>query len=308
MGMNLVITVDIDNDGAQSNERTSLSWKAIEYVPRIKELFDSFNLCVTWFVRADNQLLDIYGTAAYLLLKHQSLWSQMESAGDELAWHPHLYKWCEAGQQYICEPDDLERVQKLNDTYGELKSKGFEFPTVRIGEAFHSNAMLEALEMLSLKVDATAIPGRKRSDEARQFDWEPTPNEPYYPSKIDYRIPDPTNQRNILEVPMTTIPVKADYDNEYLPRYINPTFFHPYFKEGIDHHLASRLNTMGEQFLTIVMHPDEVADTPRAHSLYSFSFAEMRKNIAYLLETLKVRGFEYRALRVRDVLPRFCDK
>jgi hypothetical protein len=304
VALNLLFTIDVDNDGVEHDERTALTWHSIAWIPDLKALFDSFNLCLTWFVRADNQLKEVYGTAAYLLLEHAQIWSQMESSGDEVAWHPHLYEWCEAKRQYVSDQDEFRSVEKLNNTYSELRTKGFDFLSVRIGEAFHSNATMHAVEQLGLKVDSTAIPGRKRHDESRVFDWEATPNEPYYPSRTDYRIPDLANHRNILEVPMTTVPIKADYDTDYLRRYLNPSFFHANFKEGLDRHLAARSpQKKVEEFMTIILHSDEVFATERTHSLYSFSLEEVRKNVAYLLNALEVAGLEYRILRMRDVLP-----
>jgi hypothetical protein len=57
-----------------------------------------------------------------------------------------------------------------------------------------------------------------------------------------------------------------------------------------------------EIFLTIILHPDECCPKEDAHPLYAFSLDEVRKNIAYLLETLDARGLVYRSLRMSDVL------
>lgn len=308
MGVNLLFTVDIDNDGVENNERTALTWKSVSRIPRIKEIFDSFNLRLTWFVRADNQLMDVYGTAAYLLLEHGQLWAQMESSGDEIGWHPHLYEWDAEQQLYVCERDETGCVEKLRAIRAELKTKGFNHSSVRIGEAFHCNATMKVLDEMGLEVDSTAIPGRMRHDEARVFDWERTPNEPYHPSAADYRVPGTSDRLNILEVPMTTIPVKASYDADFIRRYINPSFHHANFKEGLDRHLDARTAHAadGEEFLTVILHSDEVSAEERAHPLYSFSFDVVRRNVAYLLETLEARGLEYRSLRMKDVLPKMA--
>jgi hypothetical protein len=301
--VNLLFTIDVDNDGVEDDERTALTWKSIERIPQIGELFASFNLCLTWFVRADNQLKEVYGSAAYLLQQHQALWSQLEAAGDELGWHPHLYEWCADSRKFVADKDEQRCARKLIETRTELLAHDFVHSSVRIGEGFHSNAMMRALSDLGLQVDSTAIPGRVRDDASRSFDWGPTPNRPYYPSAADYRVPDAGDSLKILEIPMTTMPVKASYDRDSLTRYINPAFHHANFKAGLDRSFDSLFPTgQSECFITLILHSDEVSAEGRAHPLYSFSLETVRQNITYLLESLEARDLEYRSLRLKDVL------
>jgi hypothetical protein len=308
VAVNLLFTIDVDNDGAQNDERTELSWASIDRIPHLKDLFDRFNLHLTWFIRADNQLQDIYGTAAYILLEHEPLLSELERSGDEVAWHPHLNEWCEESRHYFADRDEHRCVQKLIKTRAELEAKGFKHSSVRIGEAFQGNAMMKTLDELGLKVDSTAIPGRTRSDESRAFDWGPTPNRPYHPSSKDYRVPDAGDSLNILEVPMTTMPVKASYDPDFLTRYINPAFHRANFKAGLDRSFATLFPaTHSETFLTLILHSDEISFEGRTHPLYSFSLEGVRKNIAYLLESLEANGLEYRSIRLKDVPGRWSE-
>lgn len=301
MAVNLICTVDVDNDGVEGDERTDLRWTSVGRIPYVKTLFAAFDLRLTWFVRADNQLHDVYGTAAYLLKEHAALWAQMERAGDEIGWHPHLYEWHEETRKYIADWDEGRCARKLEAIRRELTAQGFNHTSVRIGEAFHGNALMRTLDELGLAVDSTAIPGRTRSDQSRRFDWGPTPNEPYHPSAADYRVPDAARSLSILEVPMTTMPVKASYDPDFMTRYINPGYHHANFKAGIERLFADKRAQAGETFLTLILHSDEIGDGERAHALYSFSLAEVRRNIAYLLAQLEAWGLEYRALRLQDV-------
>ena len=301
--MNLLLTIDVDNDGiAIQDERTALSWTALARIPDIKEACDRLGLRVTWFVRADSQLRQVYGTAMYLLLEYAPLWRQMEGSGDEIAWHPHLYQWDGGDRRYVMDTNEDCCVRKLEEARAELLAGGFRHSSVRMGEAFQCNATIAALARLGLEVDSTAIPGRKRADASRTFDWAPTPNEPYRPSKADYRLPDPDSHFDILEVPMTTMPVKATYDPAPLPRYINPAYCHPAFKAGIDLHLENLPRPLASQtFLTLVLHPDEVVSARRSHPLYAFSLKEMENNVEYLLKTMESHGLEWRSLCMKDV-------
>jgi hypothetical protein len=302
VAVNIVVTVDVDNDGAAAGERTPLAWTSIERLPALKEVFERLDVCVTWFVRADNQLMDVYGTAAYLLLDHNALWSRVVGPEDELGWHPHVYRWCGETRRYVREHDSARFVDKLNAAHSDLVSQGYRFASARIGDAYHCNATMQAIEDLGLRVDSTAIPGRKRDDGSRVFDWAPTPNRPYHPSRADYRVPGATDRRELLEVPMTTAPIRAAYDRDEIRRYLNPSFHHQIFRGAIEHHLADReALQVREHVLTLILHPDEVVPRERAHSLYSFSLDEVHRNVAYLLMRLDELGVEHRALRMRDV-------
>jgi hypothetical protein len=306
--VNLLFTIDVDNDGVEDDERTTLTWKSIEIIPRIKELFESLNLCLTWFIRADNQLKEVYGSSAYLLQKHHQLWARLQATGDELGWHPHLYGYCASSKKYVADTDQESCARKLEETRSELLGHGFAHSSVRLGEGFHGNTTMRTLAELGLKVDSTAIPGRVRNDESRSFDWGPTPNKPYYPSAGDYRVPATDDSLKILEVPMTTMPIKASYDRDFLIRYINPAYHHENFKAGLDRSFDSLFPPgESESFVTLILHSDEVSAQGRAHPLYSFSLETVRKNIAYLLEKLEAKGLKHRSLRLQDVPGRWSE-
>jgi hypothetical protein len=302
VAVNVVVTVDVDNDGAAAGERTALAWTSMERLPALKAVFERVGVCVTWFVRADNQLMDVYGTAAHLLLAHEPLWARVVGAEDELGWHPHVYRWCGETRRYIGERDPARFVDQLKAAHSDLTSQGYRFASVRIGEAFHCNATMQAVEDLGLSVDSTAIPGRKRDDGSRVFDWASTPNHPYHPSRADYRVAGASDPRELLEVPMTTAPIRTAYDSGEVHRYLNPSFHHQIFRGAIERHLAEREALQAEEHvLTLILHPDEVVPRDRAHSLYAFSLDEVQRNMEYLVARLKELGVEHRALRMRDV-------
>ena len=301
MAVTVVLTVDVDSDRAAADERTSLTWTSIAWIPALKEVFDRFLARVTWFVRADNQLMDVYGTAAHLLLTHETLWSDVVGTGDELGWHPHIYGWSRQTACYVPELDPSSFVDKLNAAHSDLASHGYGFASVRIGEGYHCNATMQAVEELGLMVDSTAIPGRKRDDGSRVFDWAPTPNHPYHPSRADYRVAG-TDYRELLEVPMTTAPIKVTYDPGPMYRYLNPSFHQRIFRAALDRHVSDgeALRT-GEHVITVILHPEEVVPREREHPLYSFSLPEVQRNLRYLFTRLEELGLEHRCLRMRDV-------
>lgn len=285
MNLNLLVTVDVDNDGTTIGaSRDLLRWDGIAQVEALHRLFAEMHLPATWFLRADNQLADVYGSPAYLFDAHAVLWQKLRLAGDEIAWHPHLYHREPNAGKFAPDYDPQRCTDKLRATYAELRASGWECASVRIGEAFHSNEMMAALDEFGLMVDSTAIPGRVRSDAERRMDWGPTPNEPYHPSARDYRVPG-ADALGILEFPMTTVFIQAPYDSEPRRRYANLAYHAPLFTAAVERYLQERRAAEIEvSYLTLILHPDEVVARPEAHPLCAYSLAAVRSNLDFLLE------------------------
>lgn len=81
--------------------------------------------------------------------------------------------------------------------------------TVRMGWSYHNNETFSTLEQLGVEVECSAIPGlrilSKNSDVHKDgfYDWNGTPDHPYFPSRLDYRRPaqDTEEATRLLEVP-----------------------------------------------------------------------------------------------------------
>lgn len=303
-----MVTLDVDNDGVEHNERNRLTWTSLEMIPEIKSILSALSFKATWFVRADNQLKDVYGTEAYLLEEYTVLWKQLENTGDEIGWHPHVYEWSEKERAYIPDLNETRRTEKLKQIRQELVGRGHIHTSARMGEAFHTNASMRTLEELSLKVDASAISGRKKKDASRWFDWSITPNGPYYPSKEDYRIPDSESHLDILEVPMTTAPIKTGYDPTPFYRYLNPVFQPEIFESAVEWVLAAHINPDDEYFLTLVFHPDEAVPRAVPHELYAFSLDALKVNLLFLLHACEQRNLVYRSITMSEARKVFEEK
>lgn len=310
MGINLIATIDVDNDGVENDERTHLKWSSLELIPEIKKVLSDLGLRTTWFVRADNQLKDVYGSAAYLLEEYATLWKQLQYTGDEVGWHPHIYFWDENEKSYLPDLDPIQRVKKIVDIREELVGLGFHHTAVRMGEAFHTNETMRAINQLSLKVDASALPGRKRQDKSRWFDWSTTSNEPYFPSNDDYRVPGLGSHLDILEIPITTAPIRTSYDTLETAayRYLNPVYQHNKFKMAVEWVLSSYAGLTDEGFITITFHPSEVIQRHIYHELYAFSLNEMKLNLRHLLQLLNDRNISLRSVTMTEARSIFLNK
>jgi hypothetical protein len=300
MKLPICITVDVDNDGMTlEDERNQLSWHSLEIIPKLAEMIHANGFPITWFVRADAQLRDCYGSAGFLLAEHAVLWRSLMNAGDEIGWHPHVYARGPDGR-YGPERNDGPIASELRITFAELKHRGHDFTSVRMGEAIGSNAIMQTLADLGLRVDSSALPGRQRHDESRCFDWSCSPNMPYWPSRADYRKPG-NPKLPILEVPMTTASVQAPYDSKPCLRYLNLAYRPDILSSALERWFDSGASKVPAAVLTLILHPDELMPRSKDHPLYASTPNALRLNLQALVKLAGSAQVELVGLTVSDV-------
>lgn len=281
--LKIFLSCDADPDQATQQDSHSdvITWKGLEILPKISEEFRQRKIKWTLFVRADDQITKNLGTASALFNVHEVFLKKHLEQGNEVAWHPHLYRWDLKSQRYHLDIDPSHAVAQLEKNFGILPKNEFHISTVRLGEAWHSNETMGLLSELGFKVDSTAIPGRFRQDAQRSFDWRLTPNRPYHPRRKDYKV-EGEDPLSILEVPMTTAFVKTDYDQEPLRRYINPAFHGHLFQESILNYLQEVRGTE-VAYLVLIFHPGELLGYS-PNGLYAYSWDVFLDNLNFLKE------------------------
>lgn len=306
----VVLTIDADCDFFDSSmradwEASKLQWNGIEFgVPLMLNVFrgyqDSFGNSVklTWFVRVDNQLAMLYGDAGYILGRFKKFWHERINHGDEIAFHPHLYRI--EGGRWRQETRGGYLDIDIRQSYKAMQQKGFIPVSSRIGEAYHSTPIMLLLNELGIKVDSTAMPGRIRKDGERNLDWEITPNHPYHPSRDDYRQPG-SDALDILEVPMSMIYMKTEYDQQPLKRYVDLSFHHALMRNGLSAHVRDKT------LLVTVTHPSCVLPqvAKKRHGLISFDIAEMKKNLDFIISECERFHKKYQFIMIQDCLSLF---
>ncbi|MFW6156214.1 MAG: hypothetical protein ACOC7J_02750 [Armatimonadota bacterium] len=226
--LDVVIGADCDPDrpeygGIRHDTRAEPRWRGIrEGVPRLREIadgvIDDFGnpARITWCIRSDLQMREIYGDCAWSAERFADLWSDLESAGDELAWHPHLWRWDAQAGCWYQEIDDDDWIAECFQTgHADLtRQMGRPPVTSRTGWEFHNNLTMHEIRRLGLVVDFSAIPGRHTSGCSDRWgsrfnchvDWRGTPEEPYVPSPADYRRPAEGGARGgPWELPMSVL-------------------------------------------------------------------------------------------------------
>jgi hypothetical protein len=172
---------------------------------------------MTWCVRSDAQMQCVYGDAAWAYKAFAGSWEGLAEAGDEIAWHPHVWRWDDAvGCWYQEISDEGWTDECLGDGYRALRELvGEVLVTSRMGWEYHSDTTMRAVAGLGIANDCSAIPGWFAAGEASHgsrfhchADWQSTPRRPYMPSRDDYRLPAgrDADALGIREFPMSTFP------------------------------------------------------------------------------------------------------
>ena len=139
------------------------------------------------------------------------------------------------------------------------------------------------------------MPGRIRKDNQRQIDWGITTNNFYNPSHEDYRIEGEMNHE-IIEIPMTMIPTKADYDQKRFFRYLDLSFHSRVFVEGFDKLVIN------SKYILATMHPSSILESEYKHGLLSFNSDVFFSNLSNLIKMCKKNYIEFKFVCVRDLI------
>lgn len=301
----VALTFDLDPDQFDSSigddrDDGVLAWRGVdEGVPRLADLLGGIQDTgggsprSTWFVRVDDEIKALYGEVGYMLDRHDDQLRRLAADGSEIAWHPHLCRRVDGRWQQ--ETDEARLAAILRRGYAAMFDRGWIPRVTRMGGNVGSNGIMETLDSLGVAFDSTAMPGRQRNDGERRFDWEPTPSAPYRPACDDYRRPG-RPARDLVEVPLTMVPVRAEYDVAPIRRYVDFSF-HPH---ALAPGLAACLADI--RLLVTITHPGcilpEVATRP--HGLLSFDLSAFRRNLEALVEACQRLGRPFRFVTLSE--------
>lgn len=338
--LGVVIGCDADPDrprygGTRYDSFDSLRWRGLsEGIAHARMIADEFAdasgkpLRITWCIRADAQIEDIYGCAGWCHGQFAEAWGQLEATGDELAWHPHLWRWDDGDGYWYQEIEDVGWIEDCLTRGHHALAQGLRRSprTSRMGWEFHNNASMNVMRKLKVAVDFSAIPGRFTpggpdrygSDFLCHIDWRGTPEEPYVPSYFDYRQPAGDGEGELVELPMSVFRSPAlsaiaalrriprrplsesvselSHLSEPLKAYITG---HPYVFGKL---AASRIAAAREQqraLLVTAFHPDELLSD---HAGMANSGEHFRTNVTRLVDLARRREVHLRFLNAAEAL------
>jgi hypothetical protein len=335
--LNIVIACDVDPDRETfipGQKPDILAWKGmLEGIPRGKEqtarLKDSLSHTpvFTWCLRVDHQVKQLCGSYEYVLSTHQKFLADLEQSGDELAWHPHFWRRDDQLGKWYQELADREfQVKMLDDASAAFqKTLPGRAKSARMGWAYHNNLTYAKLEKLGVEIECSAIPGMRILPPNEQihddgyYDWYGTPDEPYFPSREDFRRPAKAGEGEVkvLEVPVfmthswawglfagailsrkkkTISPLTGALAR---PSYIvnitgKPQLFGPILSA-----LNSRLKSADRITFLTYFHADELVEN--VHPVYKLE--HMITNLTSVLDAARRHDATVKFLRAQDLRP-----
>ncbi|MBI4831578.1 MAG: hypothetical protein HY801_08500 [Candidatus Lindowbacteria bacterium] len=249
---------------------------------------------VVFCLRADTQMKEIYGDAAWPISEYAELWRSLEQEGHELAWHPHLWRWSNEHACWYQETQDPQWIAECLETgHAAFTDRLGRRPTTcHMGWTFHNNGTMKKISDLGVKVDFSACPGVSfeggPGDAGTIFDnridWAGTPMKCYKPLANDYRrgassgeiglsvveIPKFTTRSSVLKAVKTLASRarKASGGRATTAAFLQVTALPMLYKRVILERLACK---EAEPFFATYFHPDELL-SDRPHSARSFLY------------------------------------
>tara|TARA_X000000368_G_C23016808_1_gene706103 strand:+ start:561 stop:1445 length:885 start_codon:yes stop_codon:yes gene_type:complete len=275
----IFLTFDIDPDFFFLKNK-KYSWKGFEC-----GVIDLYNLLqkkfkteinITWFLRIDDEIEHIHGRADYLYHKYFKIIKFIKSKNGLICLHPHLTKKVSSKiwQNNVEDKTNLIQLKKIFKIAKKLKFVDSEI--IRFGNFHFSQKILNFLIKQNVKVDSSSFPGRK------DFLWKNSPKKPFYFEK-KYRISEKFFDKNkaIIEVPVTTYKVKAEYDKYKRLRYLDLTAKNKIFKKNFNN-----INLDATYFVCL-SHPGNLVNLRINHGFLGFGVNNFIKNLDLLKKKLE---------------------
>ena len=304
---NLCITFDTDADPIAQNHKNSITFKNLDFTlnkisNQISLIEKKLNLKIplSWFVRIDNQIQEIFGDYDWILQKYSKFWDEQLAKKNEIHWHAHIYQMI--NNQWSFPNNDEVFIGYIEEIFNFIKKNNYNFNCIRIGEAYMNNNIMNALKKIGLKADSSSIPGRRRDDKEKKFDWSNSPNKPYFPSKNDYQTSSEVND-DFVEIPMNTISTKCSYDKSHLLRYANLAFKNEVVKDGLRDYIKRN------DLLVTVSHPYEFFNNFNNNTeLMQNDLSSLEININSILEICKELDKKVNFISVNKIIRKFINE
>lgn len=266
------ITIDVDmNFGNNDKENINYFEECFE---RIKSILINFKeIKTTWFIRVDNEIKEKYGEADYLLKKYADQMKWLADNGHQLGWHAH----CKFGSGVYSNLEEKERTKLIIDELDNNIQSASEYglqKCFRMGSCLMNDTILNYLEKSGVEIDCSALPRPNYLWVDKMIRWNDASYKPYYPKTDNYQITslNKCECRKIIEVPITTIGIRASYDSiPDIKRYLNVAYKNEIFGEAI--------NLINDDCV-LIMHPEDIWNKiVRKHELLSYSSIELKENL-----------------------------
>ena len=161
-GRDLYVAIGVDCDPDRDAYPQRLTWRGVEALPRLFEELPEVRW--TFNVRADTQLRDYCGSAAFCWERYRGIWDDAAARGSATAWHLHYFG--RDGRQDVSESNIVRNI--------ELGAEALGYPeVVHMGWTFQNAFSIRELARAGVRVDYSPVPrvkfaGRNAVD---AYDW-----------------------------------------------------------------------------------------------------------------------------------------
>ncbi|MBI3999610.1 MAG: hypothetical protein HY351_03255 [Candidatus Omnitrophica bacterium] len=247
----------------------------------------------------DPQVEETYGLSEWAITNYPKFVENFIEEGDEIALHPHAYRWSTEINHWI---EDLGNQEWVNHccemgfhAYEKLFHKTCE--SFRFGAYWTSADTVNLIERLGARFDLTVEPGLKVYKKplpqelysAPLPNYDDVPREPYHPSQEDPTRPDPSRGDGIWMIPMSTSRVEYRFSklgtlyrgvfnrNELKPRVVTLNFARG--TNGFQIAMENLLTSLKQPYLAMVVRSDvcgEYCSSPNGNRF-------MKLNMDYIM-------------------------
>jgi hypothetical protein len=208
--MPVVLAVDVEPEPGGGTWRDPRPWRGferwLEVMPRLRDSLERLTgapVHFAWYVRCDPQIADIYGDAAWAADRYASGFDGLRAAGDELAIHPHAWRWDGDARHWVHDNADPAWVEHVLESGFDRFATAFgqRARAHRFGSRYLTAAIVRWLAAHGVRVDTTLEPGTpavKSLDVNSAFtgtvpEQRHVPRAPYRPNPDDPFQPAPTD-------------------------------------------------------------------------------------------------------------------
>ncbi len=302
----IIMCIDIEPDGFFIDRNKPLPWKGYEGAHRyfselrlkLEERTDSL-VHFTWCYRLDPQVAETYGSADWPITNYPKFIEDFLKAGDEIALHPHAYRWEKKINNWIEDFGDQQWVNYCVEMgfgcYRKLFNRDCE--SFRFGAYWTSTETVNLAERLGAKFDLTVEPGfrlEKRDFHAELYsaslpNYDHVPREPYHPTRTDFTKPDSNRRDGIWIIPMSTglITYKFGRFETLYKKIVSPNDLKPRpvtlnLARGVNGFrfvMEDCLKSLKQPYLFMVLRSDVCSDSPFEPNMQE----NMKRNIDYIM-------------------------
>lgn len=312
----MAIGCDCDQDRSKdSNNKPKFHGLEVT-IKKIRELRRERikDLKITWFIRCDDQIKNIFGTHEYMYRKEITNLKLLEEEGDEIGWHPHMWRKESKSGNWYQEVDDLRFQSECVQRSFEKIPYAFLPKSTHMGWCYMNNTILKSIKECGIRTDCSAIKGHNTlsAKDWDRADWSKITGLPYIPCMDDYQSECDVEQKEkenfLMFIPASTGEDKLLTTSRFLRETVKRkslskisikeqvpliTLRSKIFERLFDNWLEKQDMRQDNYFLTY-FHPDENLDFQRRNNALRLAYSKnaLEKNINYIIKKAEAKNSE----------------